>query len=1211
MDLNKIELNNGFRLIEASAGTGKSYTLAHIVLRNIIENKLQPENILLLSFTKNTCNDLRNKIIARINEFRNYCATKNNKIIDYTLINLHENYRKDKKTDLELISNLDHSISNINKILISTFHGFCHRILEEYDLELSTNLGSKVKNDLEDLYLSILDDLWIEDFYSINSEIIKSIDNKKIKTKYKDISKINKKFLSKILSEIDNENIYKFKEKEKENFNIDNYLIEYVNKHWKQFCRKWNEQGEDLFFHLKKLGKLIETKGYKSKVYSSKPKNKFKNITEWINEINKKIEQNNIEECIYQITKDDLLTKYFYSKSIKKELQKYLIEFDLSKFEELEESIYLIKDNFFNEFIRIFISKAYLKLKNLKAQLSILNYNDLIKNVEKNFLNDNYSENRSINFIRNKYKCILIDEFQDTDNIQWQIIKKLFKDNNHCLICVGDPKQAIYKFRGGDIETYLNAKKDSEKIYFLLDNYRSSKNLLNIINTFYSKGLLNSNINYIKLNSKSSDEYLPHYKKSYFEIIEFSNAEDNLENLVLNHLQYLLINNNDIEIDKIAILSLYNYQCEAFKILLSKNNLPYKILNKNNIFDTESSSILEILIKCLLKPHSIKNIILLITSKLIQCNDIDIDNLDNNQTIEDLKKKFYEWLPKIRERGFLNLVNELINEYASQAFINDNELRSQLFQLSEIIEKELIKNNYNLNNILFWFQNEVNKDTRKSKGEEFFIKDYINIKGINLSTIHASKGLEYDVVICPYLWDISKKALNSKGPIWKDDINKNFYINIEDNYSKVRKIKSFEDKDLINESERLIYVALTRAKYKLIIFNNINENNNILNNNLLINLPNKNKYILNKITKLEKTTINSLFKIYKMNQLEISPWRNKSADNIEKEREIKNPLLESYSRSSYSSWVNNNTNIKNEFIAYNDKFKTSFDIQEETKKERSNLLSEPNPLSEFPKGKKAGTCLHKIIERHDFYNNSSKDLSLIIKEELNNFDIDPSLLNKVKDGINRVINTPLGIELENKRLIDIPEKNVLKEVKYDLAMSNNGLGIKTEDIFKCFLLDKDYLFGKEYASKINELNIFGKGFHSGFIDCIIPIGNRIETSKWWIIDWKSNVIKNKNDLLCLPKNYSQENIINEMIRNHYPLQSHLYLLALHRLLKWRLKGYQPIKNLGGFVYIFLRGLPEITNNNIIPIKDPHPGIFVGRAPIRRINYLDKIFSHGS
>jgi len=136
-----------------------------------------------------------------------------------------------------------------------------------------------------------------------------------------------------------------------------------------------------------------------------------------------------------------------------------------------------------------------------------------------------------------------------------------------------------------------------------------------------------------------------------------------------------------------------------------------------------------------------------------------------------------------------------------------------------------------------------------------------------------------------------------------------------------------------------------------------------------------------------------------------------------------------------------------------------------------NYFSYPNPLSEFPKGTIAGTCLHKIIERFDFRNDNTQELIDLIVEELNFHQIDTSLALKVKDAILRIINISLGSELQNKKLVDIPNENLLKEVRYDLTLSYQGRNLNSHDISKCFLLDQEYEFGEEYANKINDLQI--------------------------------------------------------------------------------------------------------------------------------------------
>ena len=143
---------------------------------------------------------------------------------------------------------------------------------------------------------------------------------------------------------------------------------------------------------------------------------------------------------------------------------------------------------------------------------------------------------------------------------------------------------------------------------------------------------------------------------------------------------------------------------------------------------------------------------------------------------------------------------------------------------------------------------------------------------------------------------------------------------------------------------------------------------------------------------------------------------------------------------------------------------------------------------------------------------------------------------------------------------------------------------------------------------VKELNIYSKGFYSGCIDCLFKITDNNNDSKWWIIDWKSNFLSTEDEIQSLPKNYNYENMRSEMIKHHYPLQSHLYLLAVHRLLKWRLKDYVPDKHLGGYIYVFIRGLPSVDFNDQIKNNILQPGIFASSAPIERILYLDKLFN---
>ena len=111
MDINKIILDNNFKLVEASAGTGKSFTLAHVVLRNVLEKKVKPEEILLLSFTKNTCSELRDKILLRFNKLKLFLQNQDAKEIDNTLLEWYKNFQKEETNPKKIIFDIDNFIN--------------------------------------------------------------------------------------------------------------------------------------------------------------------------------------------------------------------------------------------------------------------------------------------------------------------------------------------------------------------------------------------------------------------------------------------------------------------------------------------------------------------------------------------------------------------------------------------------------------------------------------------------------------------------------------------------------------------------------------------------------------------------------------------------------------------------------------------------------------------------------------------------------------------------------------------------------------------------------------------------------------------------------------------------------------------------------------------------------------------------------------------
>ena len=156
MNINHIKLDNKFKLLEASAGTGKSFTLAHLVLRNVLERKIKPDEILLLSFTKNTCSELRDKILLRFQDLKLYLQNHNESNIDNTLKDWYQKFKEKEKSKKKTIFEIDNFVNEIYKLQVTTFHSFCNNIIDEYSIEIGITQDPCIENNIDNLYKDCL-----------------------------------------------------------------------------------------------------------------------------------------------------------------------------------------------------------------------------------------------------------------------------------------------------------------------------------------------------------------------------------------------------------------------------------------------------------------------------------------------------------------------------------------------------------------------------------------------------------------------------------------------------------------------------------------------------------------------------------------------------------------------------------------------------------------------------------------------------------------------------------------------------------------------------------------------------------------------------------------------------------------------------------------------------------------------------------------------
>ena len=268
--------------------------------------------------------------------------------------------------------------------------------------------------------------------------------------------------------------------------------------------------------------------------------------------------------------------------------------------------------------------------------------------------------------------------------------------------------------------------------------------------------------------------------------------------------------------------------------------------------------------------------------------------------------------------------------------------------------------------------------------------------------------------------------------------------------------------------------------------------------------------------------------------------------------------------------------------------------------------SETGPLAAFPRGAAAGDCLHRILEQFPFTAAEAPEPSErleLIAAELRRAGLDPGLQNDVLTGLDQVLQTPLGGPLGSLSLDQLGPDQRLPELSFDLPVQH----VRTADLVAAFAVDAQARFGASYSPALASLSINSRGFLTGSIDLVF---HDPQHKRWWVLDWKSNWIGERRTGvepgLCGPHHYSQDAMEDQMLHHHYPLQAHLYLVALHRHLRWRLPDYAPERHLGGYVYCFLRGMPGSMSAS--PEGPVGPGRIVESVPLDRIAALDRALS---
>ena len=1176
----------GQSLIEASAGTGKTYTITGLYLRYLLgmqiegelNTPLSVEQILVVTFTDAATQEIKDRVRSRIIAARDALLGQDPKdeLIEGVIAAVDDKHRA---FDL-----LDAAAKSMDEAAIFTIHGFCQRMLKQHAFESGVAFNLEFILDERDILLETIKDFWRAFVYPLNKERTDAILDvfAAPESLFSQVSSVFNKANAHITPQINLDDVWQARDvyinrvPAFKRAVIDQEFIAAIKGSGLSGSKTPARKGslaaleafcasEDLFFEF-------GTSKYSFEVWSSE----------------------NLSDAANYKKNQPLFTHPL-----------------LSQFDELA-----ALNNTINQGLKIAIvqyASRWVKaaIVKRKQEQSVITPDDLLTNLH-SALNGEQGDALAQK-IAQLFPVAMIDEFQDTDPIQYGIFSKIYGQENTTLAMIGDPKQAIYGFRGADIFTYIGAKEavQTEQQFTLGTNFRSSTDIVNSVNSLFGKHansfIYNDAIpfNAVAAKGKKADETFivdgkPATAFEFNVFVDEAADEKNkptnkgvgqahLATHFANKIVTLLekakqgtacIGNKPVSAADICILVRDRVEAQIMKKALSDAKISSVYLSRESVFSQELSHHLLNFLTALHGQYDESLLRGVLAGPLfcLSYNDIFALADDENKWQDHLN--FFAQLSHVwNKQGAMAMLERLMSHNQLSAKwqglgYNVERWLTDFRHLGEILQQKQIELEGTLR-LLRWFAQKVSQQD----GETVQVRLESDANLVKIVTMHASKGLEYPLVFMPFAsgYRETKEALyHDKGKLVYD-LSKN-----EDALQKA-------EQERLAEDLRLLYVALTRAVHfcSLGVYNigqgqssRLAIQSSALGHVLFSGLELSSSQVwrahlsefcvTNKAMSYQQFTSQTLLEQGTLcfAQSENSPQAlsiNTVTATIE--RDWRATSFSALSFKKHTDHIepgrSDEDHEKDEFAAQEDEL--------------------PSPYS-FPKGAKPGSCLHEIFEQINFTSplehptNKEQNLDEVVKRALEKYHISESWQDVTEQWILDSLQCPLNANSSNDlSLSKLAPSDCLVEMEFNLPLSSLSAPKLNEILIKHFGFTQ---------SKLEFANV--KGLLKGFIDLIFCY-----QGKYYILDYKSNYLGNT------PADYKSDLLEQAMSSHQYHLQYLIYTVALHRLLKQRISDYSIETHLGGVYYTFLRGMPA------------GQGVYFKKLTQEQVTILDGLFSQGA
>lgn len=1202
----------GLHLIEASAGTGKTYAIAQLVLRLVAEIGLPVERILVLTFTEAATQELRDRIAKRL---RQALGTLAGEPATDTLLS---SWLASLQDPALARARLEAAIAGLDQAAVFTIHGFCQRVLRDFAFESGAPFDAELITDERDLLRGAAEDFW--------RRRMGAADTAEAAWLLQEFPQGPESLLDLLHSHL-GPSAPRLVALDREGLGAGLAALTELHRN---LATAWPAARPTVTALLHARDAL------KANIYSDPA----------------------VERCIAEMdslgeapTPGRLPDKFelFTPDKLKRSTKKGGTTPSHPFFDLCGELAALDPEGLARTRRAVLLADAldFLRreLIRRKQERRVICFDDLLRETAEALAGPRGPALAAQ--VRRRFPQALIDEFQDTDRLQYRILESVYWDQlagepNLGLYLIGDPKQAIYGFRGADIFTYITARRQASaqgETHALDTNWRSSSGLVEAVNRIFGCArapfIFENDIDFVSVKPGPEADSKPlriHDAEAVPLVfrwlpLETGETTRNGHRLLAESARDLAVGDcarqiagllaaparlgdQDLKGGDIAVLVRSHRDGLAVREALARVGVGSVSIGQETVFETEEAEDLAALIAALGPASRDADLRTALATRSLGWTATQLATPNGGETdVWDQVLRDFEGYRRLwQERGFMAAMGALLHGREVPARLRrgpDGERRlTNLLHLMELAQAAS-REHLGPEALGSWLTDR--RAHPESGGDAALLRLESDENLVQVVTFHKSKGLEYPVVFLPITWS-QGPALGPGEPIAFHDPNDlDAWLDLgSPDQDTHRALRARED---LAERLRLLYVAVTRAKRQCVLhWGPVNRAEGSAAGYLLHQGPGDGQdreaasermpglsaaELRGDLDALAQSAPNAIAVVdvtmldtarpfpTAASTVELSPakfrgtiptnWRILSFSGLAAEPD-RDAMQERPDHDALPSRAQPGAGDQAAGLE-------AREPPDSSDRPVSAAAESIDPIFRFPRGVRAGHCIHDLFEHLDFRDAQGPVLEHEAHSALTRHGIEDRWTPTLVELVARVLDTRLTSD--GLRLRRVGPEDRLNELEFHFALE----GFRPRALHQVLA---DHGVPAWAAPPAESASGCLEGLMKGFMDLVLR-----HEGRFYVLDYKSNHLGDRTD------DYGPDQVAQAMRGHQYHLQSLIYTLALHRYLKSRLPGYEPGQHLGGSLYLFLRGMR--------PEWGPDRGVFHERPSQGLIEDLDQVF----